>query len=57
MTSPLTDWSAGWQTARAVLAARCHPRPAQEDTRAQDGPGTLLYCDPPYLHSTRAPTA
>ena len=24
--------------------------------RSQDGPNTLFYCDPPYLHSTRAST-
>jgi DNA adenine methylase len=29
-------------------------RPALDVIRSQDGPGTLLYCDPPYLHQTRA---
>src|SRR5262245_64183385 len=28
-------------------------RPAAEVIRSQDGPGTLFYCDPPYLHATR----
>jgi DNA adenine methylase len=28
-------------------------RPALEVIRSQDGPGTLFYCDPPYLKSTR----
>jgi DNA adenine methylase len=28
-------------------------RPALDVIRTWDGPGTLLYCDPPYLHSTR----
>jgi DNA adenine methylase len=33
-------------------------RPAVEVIRSQDGPGTLFYCDPPYLHETRvAPDA
>jgi DNA adenine methylase len=28
-------------------------RPALEVIRQQDGPQTLFYCDPPYLHETR----
>jgi DNA polymerase-1 len=28
-------------------------RPALEVIRSQDGPGTLFYCDPPYLPQTR----
>jgi DNA adenine methylase len=31
-------------------------RPALEVIRQQDGPGTLFYCDCPYLHETRATT-
>jgi DNA adenine methylase len=30
------------------------PKPAVEVIRQQDGPATLFYCDPPYLHETRA---
>src|SRR5262245_61929638 len=29
-------------------------RPALDVIRSQDGPGTLYYLDPPYLHQTRA---
>jgi DNA adenine methylase len=28
-------------------------RPAIEVIEKEDGPGTLFYCDPPYLHATR----
>ncbi len=31
-------------------------RPALAVVRSEDTPGTLFYCDPPYLHSTRATT-
>ncbi len=27
--------------------------PALDSIRAEDGPATLFYCDPPYLHTTR----
>lgn len=32
-------------------------RPALDVVRQQDGPATLFFCDPPYLHETRATTA
>ncbi len=32
-------------------------RPAVEVIRQQDGPATLFYLDPPYLHDTRASTS
>jgi DNA adenine methylase len=38
------------QRMRAVQIVR---RPALDVIRTWDGPGTLFYCDPPYLHSTR----
>jgi DNA adenine methylase len=43
----------------ALVHARLRPvvledRPALEVIRREDGPGTLFYLDPPYLHQTRA---
>jgi DNA adenine methylase len=32
------------------------PHPALKVIKAHDGPQTLFYCDPPYLHSTRSTT-
>lgn len=32
-------------------------RPAVEVIQQQDGPNTLFYCDPPYLHETRVTTS
>ncbi len=31
--------------------------PAVDLIRREDAPGTLFYCDPPYLHETRKSTA
>jgi DNA adenine methylase len=39
--------------ARLKRGAIVGPKPAVKVVREQDGPGTLFYCDPPYLHSTR----
>jgi DNA adenine methylase len=36
-----------------LLRAAILNRSALEVIRTEDGPGTLFYCDPPYLHETR----
>jgi DNA adenine methylase len=54
-----------WLSAVEALAdvhARLRPvslenLPALDLIRREDGPGTLFYCDPPYLHATRTSTA
>jgi DNA adenine methylase len=60
----MNEQSSAWITAVAGLPsvhARLRRvvvlnRPALEVIRQQDGPATLFYCDPPYLHETRATT-
>ncbi len=36
-----------------LLRVQFENRPAEEVVRLYDGPKTLFYCDPPYVHSTR----
>lgn len=39
--------------AERLLRVQIENRPAEEFVRLYDAPGTLFYCDPPYVHSTR----
>jgi DNA adenine methylase len=58
------DGEYGWWTAVEGLEAvhnrlrdvKVLNRPALEILRSEDGPATLFYCDPPYLHETRTAT-
>ncbi len=60
----MNEQAAAWLSAVEGLAA-VHARlkrvailnrPALDVIRQQDGPDTLFYCDPPYLHQTRSAT-
>lgn len=39
--------------AQRLLRVQIENRPALDVIRLYDGPDTLFYCDPPYLHATR----
>lgn len=39
--------------AERLLRVQIENRPAIDAIRLYDSPGTLFYCDPPYVHSTR----
>ena len=39
--------------AQRLLRVQIENRPAIEVIRLYDSPGTLFYCDPPYIHETR----
>jgi DNA adenine methylase len=39
--------------AERLLRVQIENRPALEVAQLYDSPGTLFYCDPPYVHSTR----
>lgn len=41
------------EIALRLLRVQIENRPAEEVIRLYDDPGTLFYCDPPYLHATR----
>lgn len=41
------------QIAERLLRVQIENRPAIEVIRLYDSPGTLFYCDPPYIHETR----
>ena len=57
MSGVVSRWLGGVSSleeiADRLLRVQIENRPAVETMRLYDGPETLFYCDPPYLHSTR----
>ena len=57
MSGVISRWFGGVdklpEIAERLLRVQIENRPALDLIRLYDSPGTLFYCDPPYLHSNR----
>jgi len=57
MSGVVSRWLGGVEAlgdiAQRLIRVQIENRPAVEVIQLYDGPTTLFYCDPPYLHSTR----
>lgn len=57
MSGVISRWLGGVEdlplVAERLLRVQIENRPALEVIRLYDSPGTLFYCDPPYVHDTR----
>jgi DNA adenine methylase len=57
MSGVVSRWLGGVEAleeiAARLLRVQIENRPAIDVIRLYDAPGTLFYCDPPYLHTTR----
>lgn len=57
MSGVISRWFGGVEAlgeiAQRLLRVQIENRPALDVIRLYDGPETLFYCDPPYLHKTR----
>lgn len=57
MSGVVSRWLGGVEAlegiAQRLLRVQVENRPAVDVMRLYDSPGTLFYCDPPYLHATR----
>jgi DNA adenine methylase len=57
MSGVISRWFGGVETlgevAERLLRVQIENRPALDVVRLYDDPGTLFYCDPPYVHETR----
>jgi len=60
MSGVVSRWLGGVDSlqdiAERLLRVQIENRPAIDVIRLYDSPGTLFYCDPPYVHSTRGDT-
>lgn len=57
MSGVVSRWLGGVEAlddiAQRLIRVQIENRPAVDVIRLYDSPGTLFYCDPPYLHATR----
>lgn len=57
MSGVVSRWLGGVEALDAIaerlIRVQIENRPAVDVIRLYDGPNTLFYCDPPYLHETR----
>ncbi len=57
MSGVISRWLGGVNAlddiAQRLIRVQIENRPAIDVIRLYDSPGTLFYCDPPYLHATR----
>ncbi len=57
MSGVISRWLGGVEDltiiAERLLRVQIENRPAIQAIRLYDSPGTLFYCDPPYIHDTR----
>jgi DNA adenine methylase len=57
MSGVVSRWLGGIDAlddiAQRLIRVQIENRPAVDVIRLYDAPGTLFYCDPPYLHATR----
>lgn len=57
MSGVVSRWLGGVEVlddiANRLIRVQIENRPAVDVIRLYDNPGTLFYCDPPYLHATR----
>ncbi len=60
MSGVVSRWLGGVDSldaiAQRLIRVQIENRPAVDVMKIYDGPGTLFYCDPPYLHATRGDT-
>lgn len=60
MSGVVSRWLGGVDglddVAERIMRVQIENRPAIDVIKLYDGPNTLFYCDPPYVHSTRGDT-